>query len=79
MDNPFFFAYAYPEPAGYRAATVLPAAATFDEPKGEFVLPYEIVRVAPDPRQMILDFAQRTYELGAGLMDWPVASLEMHD
>jgi hypothetical protein len=79
VDNPFFFAYAYPEPAGYRATAVLPTAAAFDEQKGEFVLPYEVVRVAPDPQQMILDFAQSTYELGAGLLDWPVASLELRD
>jgi hypothetical protein len=79
VDNPFFFAYAYPEPPGYRDAAVLPTAAFYDEQKAEFVLPYEAVRVAPDPGQMILDFAQSTYELGARLMDWPVASLELHD
>jgi hypothetical protein len=79
VDHPFFFAYAFPEPPGYRRAAVLPPRAAYDEQKGEFVLSYDDVRTAPDPQQAILDFAQSTYELGARLMEWPVASLEPRD
>src|SRR5436305_1083031 len=39
-----FYAYAYPEPAGFREAPVQPAAARFEASLGEFVLPYRAVR-----------------------------------
>ena len=42
-----FYAYAYPEPAGFKDAAVRPDAARFDKSLGEFVLPYAAVRAAP--------------------------------
>ena len=77
VDGPQFFAYAFPEPDGYRASAIAPAAARFDSTLGEFVLDYADVRTASDPRQMILDFAQSTYEAGARLQGWPLADLEL--
>ena len=46
-----FYAYAYPEPPGYRDAPVAPAGARWDDDLGEFVLPYELVRTADRPRR----------------------------
>jgi len=71
-----FYSYAYPEPPGYRGATVVPAAAHFDDALGEFVLPYDAVRTADDPDALLLDFLQSTYEAAAGSASWDRAALE---
>jgi hypothetical protein len=77
----FFYSYAYPEPKGYRDAGVKPIEARFDEAFGEFVLPYEVMRVAGhdsgDPDGALLDFLQSTYEAAANLAKWDRAALEV--
>jgi len=73
---PLFYAYAYPEPAGFADAAVRPADAHWDKSLGEFVLPYDAVRGAPDPDAAVLDFLQSTYEAAADLAHWPRAELE---
>jgi hypothetical protein len=73
---PLFYAYAYPEPEGFKAAKVRPDAARFDPALGEFVLPYAAVRGAADPDTALLDFFQSTYEAAADLAVWPRAELE---
>jgi hypothetical protein len=71
-----FYAYAYPEPSGYRASTVGPAGARWDDDLGEYVLPYELVRTARDPDGMLLEFLQSTYEAAATTARWDRAALE---
>jgi Family of unknown function (DUF5996) len=71
-----FYSYAYPEPAGYREASVLPAQARFDEALGEFVLPYTAVREADDPDALLLEFLQSTYEVAADKAGWDRGALE---
>jgi hypothetical protein len=75
-EQPVFFAYSYPEPHGLRERSVAPEMAHFDAAFGEFVLGYDDVRRAADPRTMVLDFAQSAYEAGARLQDWSLDSLE---
>jgi hypothetical protein len=60
IDYPAFYSYAYPEPAGFRAAPVRPDAAFFSEALGEFILPYDAVRTAAKPDQALLGFLQST-------------------
>jgi hypothetical protein len=50
--------------------------AGFDADLGEFVLGYDELRRAAEPRTAILDFAQSTFEAGARLQDWPLSQLE---
>ena len=71
-----FYGYAYPEPPGYRDTPVAPAGARWDDGLGEFVLPYELVRTAPDPDRVLLEFLQSTYEAAASTARWDRASLE---
>ncbi|MFH5802984.1 DUF5996 family protein [Alienimonas sp. DA493] len=71
-----FYAYAYPEPDGFRDRPVEPAAASFHQDLGEFVLPYRAVREAPDPDAELLAFLQSTYEAAADLADWDRDGLE---
>src|SRR3569623_689764 len=69
-----FYAYAYPEPAGY-SATLL-AAGSYNTALREFVLPYDDVRHAAKPAAVLLEFLQRTYEAAADLGHWDRAALE---
>jgi hypothetical protein len=71
-----FYAYAYPEPDGFKGARVRPPAAGFDADLGEFVLAYETVRGATDPDAALLEFFQSTYEAAADLAHWPRKELE---
>jgi len=66
-----FYAYAYPEPPGYRTSPVSPGTATFDEALGEFVLPYADVRQAADPDAHLLEFLRSTHAAAAGTAGWP--------
>src|SRR3546814_9306989 len=70
------YAYAWPEPAGYRERDVQPAAAHFSEALQEFVLPYEAVRSASHPAAALLAFLQYPYESAEDLAHWDRASLE---
>lgn len=71
-----FYAYAYPEPDGYRGRRVAPAEASFHEGLGEFLLPYEAVRRAPDPDAALYAFLESTYEAAAELGAWDRERLE---
>ena len=64
-----FYAYAYPEPEGFRDAAIAPPGYYHAELR-EFILPYDIVREAPSPDGVVLDFLQRTYEAAAVLGRW---------
>ena len=72
-----FYSYAYPEPPGYREASVEPGGdARFDAALGEFILPYETVRTADDPEELLLSFLQSTYEAAADTGQWDRAVLD---
>ena len=74
--EPAFYAYAVPEPAGLKEAAVQPSAAYYHRELGEFILPYEAVRTAPDPTAAIRAFIDSTYERAAALGRWDRAALE---
>jgi hypothetical protein len=76
VDEPCFYSYAYPTPAGFADAAAAPAAARFEPALGEFVLPYEVVRTADDPDEALLAFLQSTYAAAADLAGWDRGSLE---
>jgi hypothetical protein len=79
LDEPAFYAYIYPEPAGFKDAPVQPAAAAYREEFGEYLLPYAAVREAPDPEQALLDFFTTTYEAAANAAAWDRDALERYD
>jgi hypothetical protein len=76
LSYPVFYAYAYPQPAGFSLAPVSPDSAFYDSSFGEFILPYEDVRLAPSPDAVLLDFLQSTYEAAAILGHWERSALE---
>jgi hypothetical protein len=71
-----FYAYAAPEPAGFRDQRVMPSKAFYSGEKNEFFLMYDDVRLSRAPEQALLEFFQSTYETGANLAHWDRASLE---
>jgi Family of unknown function (DUF5996) len=76
IDYAAFYSYAYPEPDGFRSSAVAPTGASFNAALGEFLLPYDIVRAAPDPDAALLAFLQSTYEAAANAGKWDRAALE---
>ncbi|HEU4647807.1 MAG TPA: DUF5996 family protein [Gemmatimonadales bacterium] len=76
IPEPAFYAYTYPEPAGYRDRPIRPGAAYYHQGMGEFILPYEAVRAAPSPDDMLLEFAQSTYDAAADAAKWDRAALD---
>jgi len=76
LPFPIFYAYAYPEPEGFKAASVRPDGARYNFELGEFVLPYDEVRQAALPDAALLDFLQSTYEAAATLAAWDRPGLE---
>ncbi len=71
-----FYAYAAPEPNGFREQRVMPSKAFYSGEKNEFFLMYDDLRRAHSPEQALLEFCQSTYEAGANLARWDRASLE---
>jgi hypothetical protein len=74
--EPAFYAYAVPEPEGLKEALVQPSAAYYHRELGEFILPYEAVRTAPDPAAAIGAFIDSTYDRAATLGRWDRAALD---
>jgi hypothetical protein len=71
-----FYAYAAPEPPGFKDSAIQPAKAFYSAKKNEFFLMYDDVRLSSSPEQALLDFCQSTYEAGANLAHWNRAELE---
>ncbi len=76
IDYPAYYSYAYPAPEGFAAARVRPAQALFSKELGEFILPYDAVRTAADPRAALMEFLQSTYDAAADLGKWDRKALE---
>jgi len=74
--TPIFYSYAYPEPSGFTGAKVQPAAAFYEPKVREFMLPYDVVRTAEKPDEVLLDFAQSTYDAASTLGKWDRDALQ---
>jgi hypothetical protein len=76
VQEPAFYAYAAPEPAGFKNALVRPAAAYYHQELSEFILPYEAVRLASAPADELIAFLDSTYDAAAELAGWNRSALE---
>ncbi len=76
VDCAAFYSYAYPAPPGFARARVEPEAALFDSTLGEFLLPYDAVRLSANPEASLLTFLESTYGAAADLGAWDRAGLE---
>lgn len=75
LSYPAFYSYAYPQPDGLQRAAIRPDAAFYNTELGEFILPYDAVREAESPDQVLLEFLQSTYEAAARLGNWDQGAL----
>jgi hypothetical protein len=71
-----FYAYAYPEPEGFKDYPIQPQTGFYSSDMKEFILPYEAIRQAENPDEMVLAFLQSTYEAAANLAHWDRAALD---
>jgi Family of unknown function (DUF5996) len=76
ITAPMFYSYAAPEPPGFKNAKVRPEKAFYHGQMNEFLLAYDEVRTASDPRAALMEFLQTTYEAAANVGHWDRASLE---
>jgi hypothetical protein len=76
LGAPAFYAYAAPSPPGLEREPVRPEAAGWNRQLSEFILMYDDVRTAEDPRRALREFLESTYAAAARLADWDRAALE---
>jgi hypothetical protein len=76
IEDAAFYAYAAPEPEGFRAAAVRPAGARYDSTLGDYVLMYEDVRRSASPDRTLREFFDSTYDAAATLAKWNRPELE---
>src|ERR1700761_621098 len=65
-----FYAYAHPAPPAFGRATLSPASARWDEALGEYILDWDEVRGAPDPRARALEFARSAFRHACLVCGW---------
>ncbi|MDQ0240304.1 DUF5996 family protein [Arthrobacter bambusae] len=75
-DEGAFYAYCYPEPAGYAEYVTDADGAVYNNDGRLYLLPYENFCTASDPDKMLLRFLQSTYEAAAETGRWDRAALE---
>ena len=76
VNEAAFYAYAYPESQGFKDYSIQPQEAFYHKEMGEFLLPYDVVRNATSPDDVLLSFPQTTYEAAATCAKWDRQSLE---
>jgi len=76
FGKPTYYSYTAPAPAGLSEAKPRPSAAFYSNDLSEFLLPYDDVRTASNPKETLLQFMESTYEAGADLAKWDRKSLE---
>jgi hypothetical protein len=71
-----FYAYAYPEPAGFGDAPI-PPPASYNKEVGQFILPYDAVRTAPAPDDRLPNSCRATSRASLRQMiRWHVAPVD---
>jgi hypothetical protein len=67
-----FYAYAYPAAEGFSSMTLSPPAAHWDPVLGEYILDWDDVRSAADPRATALQFARTVFRQACAVCEWDV-------
>lgn len=65
-----FYSYAHPAPSGYAHAALAPDAARWDDTLGEYLLEWDDVRQAANPREAALEFALSAARHACAVCDW---------
>ena len=65
-----FFAFAHPAPPTFAHGRLSPAAARWDQTLGEYILDWDDVRAAADPRAAALEFARSAFRHACLICGW---------
>ena len=65
-----FYAYAHPAPPAFGRARLSTAGARWDEALGEYILDWDEVRAAPEPRKLALEFAHSAFRHACQVCGW---------
>ena len=65
-----FFAFAHPAPPNFAHGRLSPAAAHWDHSLGEYILDWDDVRAAADPRGAALEFARSAFRHACLICGW---------
>ncbi|HUH13902.1 MAG TPA: DUF5996 family protein [Longimicrobiales bacterium] len=76
LGHAAFYAYAYPEPDGYRAGAALPEGSYYHEELREYVLPWEAALADADPEEAVRSFLEETWGRVAEAGGWDRPALE---
>ena len=76
VNEPAFYAYAYPEPQGFKDYPIQPSEAFYHTGISEFLLPYDVIRSSKSHDEVLLNFLQSTYEAAATCANWDRRALE---
>ena len=76
IDYAAFYSYVYPTPEGFSESGIKPKGAFWSGELGEFLLPYDEVRSAESPDDVLLEFLQSSYEAAAVSANWERSALE---
>ena len=76
LAGPAFYSYTAPEPPGFAERKIRPPAAFYHPQMKEFLLLYEDVRTASDPKATLMEFLHSTYDGAADLGNWDRNALE---
>jgi len=76
IDELAFYAYAYPEPKGFKDFPIHPEGAFYQKEMRKFILPDDLFHAAKSPNDFLLSFLQSTYEAAAINAKWDRQALE---
>jgi len=65
-----FFAFAHPAPPDFAGASLSPPAARWDQTLGEYILDWDDVRAAADPRAAAVEFARSAFRHACLVCGW---------
>jgi hypothetical protein len=65
-----FYSYAHPAPEGFAGATLSPPAARWEAELGLYILDWDDVREASDPRTVALEFARSAFRHACLVCEW---------
>jgi Family of unknown function (DUF5996) len=71
-----FYSYAHPAPPGFGDLQLSPAAAHWDPKLGEYILDWDDVRSAPDPRATAVEFTRSAFLHACEVCGWNMSLAE---
>lgn len=69
-NEPFYYAYIYPEPPACNEIAIHADGTIWSEQFREWILPYDVVRNAPQPEELLRSFLNGVYDTCGAVAHW---------